>query len=881
MLRLYWRPARSDRSSGIASSTPSRHSRVTKPQLVGTYGQLPLSFEINQGQADPRVRFLSRGSGYAMFLTPNEAVLALRENNSAGRGQELKSGNRDPKHRYLDLLNRRGDPSAKSSAPRGLASSLLSRDVLPAAGRASGPERLPPTVLRIKLVGANPAPAVRGLEELPGKANYLIGKDPTKWHTNVPTFAKVRYQEIYPAIDLVYHGDQRQVEYDFIVGAGADPNSIALELEGAGKLEVDAEGNLVLHTGGGTIRQKKPFVYQEVHGMRREIPASYVLRSSHQARFRVGAYDPGRALVIDPVLFYSTYLGSSGYEAGRAIAVDTSGNAYVTGETSSTTFPTTSGAFETSFRGGSVFGDAFVSKLNPTGSALVYSTYLGGSGDDQGLGIAVDAGITPSAFVTGRTSSTDFPTTAGAFQQTFSGGADDAFVAKLDATGSSLVYSTYLGGNQEDFANAIVLDASGNAYLTGTTISPNFPTTPGAFDTTLRGGDVFVTKLNASGTSLAYSTLLGGFDNDSGFGIAVDASGNAYVTGQTASTDFPTTALAFQKTLGGLTNAFVTKVNPNGTGLVYSTYLGGNNGDFGLGIALDSLGSAYVTGQTESTNFPTANALQPTFGGALDAFVAKLDPSGASLIYSTYLGGKSNDAGLGIAVDGSGNAYVTGATRSGDFPILNPLRGNGVSSSSAFVAKLNPSGSGLVYSTRLGGNSEDQATGIALDSLPNPNVYIVGITSSASFPTTRGAFQTKFGGSFADAFVAKIGNVELPSEASGMVTGGGSIDVPGGTATFGIIVQQHTTNGPITGEVQYVNHASGTQLHSLTVTSLAFSGNTATFSGTCTNNGAPCTFTVVATDNSEPGTTDTFTISVSGGPTEGGTLRSGNIQTLE
>src|SRR5436190_8491855 len=535
------------------------------------YGKLPLSFEANRGQTDAQVKFLSRGPGHTLFLTSTEAVLVLTTRESPAR-----------------------EPAVHGKPAR----------------RGPGTD----AVLRMTFVGAQPPLRPVGREELPGRANYFIGKDPAKWRTNVPTYAKVQYAALYPGIDLIYYGNQRQLEYDFVVRPGADPGLIALGFRGADKLDVDDQGNLVLDTAVGNIRMRKPVIYQEVNGVRREVAGSYVLTGTHQVGFRIAAYDASQPLVIDPVLSYSTYLGGSNTDQGLGIAVDTSGNAYVTGRTQSTNFPTTAGAFQTT---GGGTEDAFVTQLIPMGTVLVYSTYLGGSGIDDGLGIAVDA--LGNAYVTGVTFSTNFPTTAGAFQTTL-GGTEDAFVTTLNATGSLLVYSTYLGGSDFDEGFGIAVDALRNAYVTGFTGSTNFPTTAGAFQTT--GGDTvdaFVTKLRSEDRRVGYSTYLRGSGVDDGLGIAVDALRNAYVTGFTGSTNVPTTAGAFQTTFGGTEDAFVTKLNPMGTGLVYSTYLGGSGVDDGFGIAVDALGNAYVTGATLSTNFPTtAGAFQTTLGGTED-----------------------------------------------------------------------------------------------------------------------------------------------------------------------------------------------------------------------------------------------------------------------
>jgi len=704
-------------------SMASMEARDVQMRRMETRGQLPLSFEPNQGQTDNRVKFLSRGKGYVLFLAANEAVL------------ELAKGSRQPPQ-----ASRYPGVSSASNKP-------LQDD----AARTA--------VLRMRLAGANPSPETVGLEELPGKSNYFIGKDPSKWHTNVPMYSRVKYHDVYPGIDLVYYGNQRQLEQDFVIRPGAEPRSIVLGFQGADKLEVDAEGELVLHTAIGPIRQQRPFIYQEVNGVRREISGGYVLKSKDRVGFDVAAYNTSRPLVIDPVLLYSTYLGGGG-ELNAAITVDSAGNAYVTGVTTSTNYPTTAGDFQTTAPGGP--GDAFVTKLNPTGSGLVYSTYLGGSGSDQGSGIAVDS--SGNAYVTGVTFSRNFPTTLGAFQTTGPRGNQAAFVTKLNPTGSGLLYSTYLGGSYADNGASIAVDSSGNAYVTGQADSNDFPTTAGAFQPTFGGGnsDAYVAKLNPTGSGLVYSTYLGGINQDQAIGIAVDSSGDAYVVGTTGSADFPTTAGAFQATgnQGAINpfDAFVTKVNPTGSGLVYSTYLGGSRFDEGTAIAVNALGNAYVTGLTESADFPTTvGALQTTLDGTDDAFVTKLDPTGSVLVYSTYLGGSSVDFGRAIAVDSSGNAYVAGLTESTNFPTsagaFQPTSGG---SQDAFVTEVNPTGSGLVYSSYLGGSGNDYGQGIALDSLTIPNAYVTGTTSSTDFPTTPGAFQTTFGGGTSDAFVVKI-----------------------------------------------------------------------------------------------------------------------------
>ena len=683
---------------------------ATQARVVADYGKLPMAFEANQGQADPEVQFLARGQGYGLYLTPTEAVLSLR------------------------------------------------------APTLSGPRSAPNAVVRMRLAGSNPRSRLSGVDPLPGMSNYFIGNNPARWHSAVPNYAKVLYANVYPGIDLVYYGNQRQLEYDFIVAPGADPRRIVLDFKGIRGLTLDSDGNLLLATATGNVLQHKPIVHQNVDGVRQSIDGRYRLRGRWQASFEIARYDTTRPLIIDPLLAYSTYLGGSGSDYGYGIAVDGSGCAYVTGETTGN-FPTTPGAYRNAFGGGNYapFTDAFVTKLNATGTALIYSTYLGGSGSDSGHAITVDR--SGNAYVTGYTRG-NFPTTPGAYQTTYDG-FFGIFVTKLHATGAALAYSTYLSSAGRELSRGIAVDNDGNAYVTGRA-EFGFPTTPGAYQSSYGGGaDVFVTKFNATGTALVYSTFLGGSAEDTGNGIVVDDSGSAYVTGMTAG-GFPTTPGAFQSTYGGsYYDAFVTKLNPAGSALVYSSYLGGSSTDYGYGIAVDSSGNVYVTGQTWG-NFPTTPmALQTIHGGNYDAFVTKLDGSGSRLVYSTYVGGTGFDHGYGIAVDGDGSAYVTGQTRGGGFPTTAnaPQIAYGGGYSDAFIAKLDSSGTALTYSTYLGGPGEDAGHGIAADG--NGNVYVTGYTYG-SFPTTPGAYLNTAGGGVQNAFVALLGEA-LPTPVPSVI----------------------------------------------------------------------------------------------------------------
>lgn len=694
-----------DRHRIPPAAAAQRPDQVRARQISERYGNLPLSFEANRGQAHPDVEFLARAQDAMVFLTATDVILAP---------------------------GRRGADNA--------------------------PAR---TAFRMRFVGGRPSPRIAGLDELPGRVNYFLGNDPGRWNRDVRTYGKVRYHDVYPGIDVVHYGHQRQLEHDFIVAPGADPARIRLAFPGADGLELSADGDLMIRLGPEVVRQRKPFVYQMVDGERREVTGRFVLHGG-EATFQIASYDTTRVLVIDPVLSYSTYLGGSADDFGTGIVVDGGGNAYVTGWTSSANFPVTPGGFQ-AVRGTGL--DAFVAKLNPQGTALLYSTFLGGNGNEfEVIGIAVDA--TGHAYVTGGTESSNFPTTPGALQTTLKGHVN-AFVTKLDPTGSALVYSTYLGGSVVDGTQSIVVDAAGSAYVLGFTQSTDFPTTAGAFRTVSGGGqDVFVVKLNPAGSGLVYGTYLGGTGEEFAAGLAVDAAGNAYVTGYTQSTDFPATPGAFRTVSAGGQDAFVTKLNRAGSGLVYSTYLGGSSVDEGRDVALDPAGSAYVVGITQSVDFPiTPGVFQPALHGANDVFVTKLNPEGSALVYSTYLGGGGPDISRRIALDALGNAYVTGATNSPDFPTtpgaLQPLHAGG---EDAFVTKLNADGSAILFSTFLGGGGNDRARGMAVDGAGN--VFVIGFTSSTDFPRAsplQPAFAGGVGNCFfsggCDAFIAKISRI--------------------------------------------------------------------------------------------------------------------------
>lgn len=733
-------------------------------QLLEAYGKLPFAFEENIGQSDSQVRFLSRGKGYELFLTPAAAVLELRHS------------------------------AANSSA--------ILHTVKPEQSAS---------MLGVVFEGASGNVQIDGVDQLPGRTDYFVGNNPKNWHTNLSSYSRVQYRGIYPGVDLIFYGKQQKLEYDFVVAPHGDPTKIALAIQGGGKLRLDKEGNLLVAVTDGELQLDKPIVYQEVKGDRREIAGKYVV-AGDRVRFDISAYDQSKALIIDPVLNYSTYLGGSviGDDGGgMGIAIDSLGDAYVAGQTFSTTFPMSStiSGFNPGPPGGSTStqGAVFVTELNPTGSQEVYSTYLSGDGGEAAFALALDA--TGNIYVTGQTFSTDFPTTLNALNAGPLSGASaalgHAFISKINPKVSgmpSLVYSSYLAGDGMDAGNAIAADALGNAYIGGgTTSGTGFPT-QGGYSTSLpsSNGNAFLTRIDTTQTtgpaSLIYSTYLGGTSGtitfgltDQVFGVAVDSSQNAYLVGSTAAPDFPTTSNAYlqnSQAPSGVGNGtvFVSKVNTNLTGsssLAYSTYLAGPvvgaNGDFGAAIALGPNNVAYVVGSTGSSQFPVFPAAMvgttpgtfPSPPGALTAvaFVSKINTllsGSSSLLYSTLLGGSNGDQAAGVAVDSLGNAYVDGITASVDFPLtagayqmtLPNSQGDG------FITKLSTAGTGasdLLYSTYFGGSGNgsvpDRIFAIAADSIND--VYVVGRTASSGLATS-GALQTSLPAGSTGAFIAKF-----------------------------------------------------------------------------------------------------------------------------
>ena len=600
----------------IASFSSPESDPSTRLRLEAAYANLPLNFEANQGQTDRRAKFLSRGPGYCLFLTPTEAVWALNKT-----------------------------PTRRSNIPR------------------DHETRSEQAVLRVRLSGANPDSSAEGIDQLPGNSNYFAGVNPKTWFTSIPSYSKVSFADVYPGVSLLYYGNRQQLEYDFIVARGADPSRIKLSFEGATGIKIDGNGDLVLSTQSGDLLQHKPSVYQMTATGRSEVAASYVMTGKAEVGFAIGAYDESKPLVIDPVVSYSTYLGGNSGAGVYSIAVDQAGNAYVTGNTPSANFPVTANAYRNVLTS---TNDIYVSKVNSTGTAFLFSSYLAG-----GTVYSIAADNANNAYITGVASSPSFPSTPNAYQTTSHGGGD-VFVAKLNTNPSgctsaagvncteALAYSTFLGGSADEYGLGIAIDALGNAYVAGQTFSSDFPVTPGAFQSIYQGGngDAFVAKVNPTGQALLYSSFLGGGSiqavntgEDRATDIAVDSSGSAYVTGWTNSASFPTTPGAFRTSCANcgspnasaeaIYDAFVTKLNASGTGLIYSTYLGGSLEDLGTAIAVDSSGNAYVTGRAYSFDFPTSTgALESGNGGVL----------------------KSTDSGVNWNVTGSGLGTAIGDT---------------------------------------------------------------------------------------------------------------------------------------------------------------------------------------------------------------------------
>jgi hypothetical protein len=600
----------------------------------------------------------------------------------------------------------------------------------------------------LTFLGANPHPGVAAMERQPGVANYLLGRSPEQWYRGIPRYGRIHYGDVYPGIDVEFYGVHRNLEFDFIVRPEADPSQIRLAFVGGPQVTINKSGDAVLQFSSSILKLQKPQVFQA--GVR--LAARYLSIGRDQIGIEIGPYDRLKPVVIDPVLTFSSYLGGASDDEAYAVAVDANGNSYIAGTTSSVSFPAGPSATIYGSRGGNF--DAFVAKFNSAGTQLAYVTYIGGSGNDEAYGVAVDS--QGSVYVTGYTSSSDFPTTAGAYQTKYGGGTSDAFLLKLNPAGSAPIYSTLIGGSGDDLAYSVALDSLNEATIGGSTTSGNLALSAKGFRPNYGGGlsDGFVIRLNAAGTATVFGSYIGGGGEDVALSVAVDGSSNTYVTGYTQSSDFPTTAGVIQPTPSGGYEAFVTALNSTG-GAIYSTYLGGAQEDYGLSVAVDSGSSAYVAGYTASSNFPVkSGALQGTKGVGYDAFVAKLNVSGTALVYCTFLGGSGDDFGQAIAVDGAGNAYIAGESASADFPkSSDAANASLLGSAGVFVSKLDSTGAKLGYSTLIGGSGFQTAYDIAVDSAGA--AYVAGYTTSLDFPVSGTAPQVTNGGA-SDGILFKL-----------------------------------------------------------------------------------------------------------------------------
>ena len=712
---------------------------------------LPLSFEANLGQAETDVRFLARGGGHRLLLTPSALTLLMR------------------------------DAGERQAGPFG------------AAGRSNRAR------MSLSFIDADPLAEIQSIDPLPGRINYLVGPNPDAWVTEVPTYASVIYHELYPGVNLVLRGDRQRVDYEFHIADGVAPERIAIAVEGAESIDANSVGGLVLRLAGNAVRISQPIVLQERDGIVERIAGDYWLGDARFG-FAVDSYDPEASLVIrGSMAIEAEEAGGSWEELDGAVSVDVGadGSIYVAGRilVDPGEGPATRGRAPERGRGDrsrgreldtpqtiafakdlTELGDAFVAKLSPDGTTLLHTTYFGDAGEDRPLGIAVDA--EGHALITGRTTSTGFPTVS-AIQDTLEGDSD-AFVLKLSPEGEDLVFSTLLGGGGEDEGRGIAVDAGGRIWLVGRSESSNLPVTEAASQLGTGGGaDAFIAAFAPDGSELFHSSYLGGSADDTAYAVALDLEGNAYIAGRTESADFPLLD-PLQREYGGAGDAFVAKIAFDGSGLVYSTYVGGRETDAALGIVVDDDGNVYLTGSTASPAFPLVDAVQPAHGGAIagesDAFVVKIDPDGAFLVYSTYLGGAGDDRGCDIALDADGNALVTGVTRSLDFPTASPRHPDLRGATDAFVTKLAPDGRRFVTSTFLGGEADDAASDIAL--LPGGDVIVAGATRSEDLIEARMLEPASVGG---DVYVARLDASALSPAAIGCP---GSVNFDNSDGTF-------------------------------------------------------------------------------------------------
>lgn len=709
-----------------AKETQKLSETVTENNLQKTvYGKMPILFEQNKGQTDQAAKFVSRNAGYTLYLTETGAVFSLKV---AGAKPETE-----------DLTEDTPKSQVKTESDE----------------------------LKMQFAGANATPTVSGEIETNTRINYYTGK---KRLENVPNYRRVNYKDLYDGIDAVFYGNAKnQLEYDFTVAPNVDPNQIGLNFDGAENLSIDAQGNLVIKTANTALVQQKPSAFQIIDGEKREVDVKYVIHErsetlspKFQIGFALGEYDKSQTLTIDPALDYLTYIGGTALDDVFEIAADADGNAYFTGATASLNF-------HGETRNDNDADGAYVAKLNADGTDFVYITILEGNGDDTARGIALDANN--NAYVTGI-ASRFFPATSGAYD-TVHGvlNNDDAFVAKLNATGG-LVYASFLGGTDEDEGFDVAVDSNGKAYVVGFTYSNSaFPTknryqscgvvSPlGSFDSQ----DAFLTVMNASGSDITYSSCIGntvgviGFSDEQAFSVALDSSNNAYVTGITNSNNFKVKN-ALQPNIGGGKDAWIAKFNPSASGdpsVVYATFLGGGGTDQGNGVAVDASGQAHIVGLTGSTNFPLQGAFDST-NQINEGFVSIIGSTGTTLVNSSFLGGADQDRANNVALDQGGSIYVTGSTLSNDFPIALPFQSTRRGVRDAFVAKIK-FGRGVVSSSYLGGNGNDNGEGIAVK---GNFIYVGGDTASTNLLTTAGVVKQSSDND--DGFVAKILDTGLDS----------------------------------------------------------------------------------------------------------------------
>ncbi|HMG37317.1 MAG TPA: SBBP repeat-containing protein [Blastocatellia bacterium] len=684
-------------TSSIAKSAAASISAGIEPlDLTGRetgsrlnfLAQSDLCFEPNQGQARDEAHFVCPAASGKLLLSPTEAIFA---NNSAG-----------------------------------------------ITGSTNGRGR---SEVRMRLVNGDLNSEMCGVGQLVTRANYLIGNDPSRWRTGIPTFSCVESKNVYPGIDVDYYGNHGELEYDFIVAPGADPGRIQLRFEGVERQAIDPEGNLVLTTGAGDLVHRRPLSYQASDGVRREIRSAYRLADDGVVSLELGDYDRNKELTIDPILAYSMYFGGSLAETGNAVVVDSSGMAYIAGDSRSSDF--THGSADNS--------DVFVGKLIPGGGVLTY-IFFGGTSDDFGTGVAFDAD--GNLYLAGSTQSDDFPMLNSVNQSLL--GTSDAFVTKFSPGGDQFLLSTLIGGGGEETHVSMALDSARNIYVTGKTTSTDFVTT-GAIQPAFGGGDsdAFAAKISADGLTTFYATYVGGSgdeDTAGGTGIAVDADGNAFITGDTKSADFPTkNALQGTKGAGAsVSDAFLTKINPAGSDVVYSTFMGGAGEDAAFGVAVDSLGEAFVAGRTSSLSFPGSSSSRSP-ASTSDGFVARLNATGMSYLYLTFVGGSANDEINGVAVDSLFVASIAGTAGPG-LPTIRSIQSYFAGGETdLFVATLSPTGT-ITFATYLGGTGNDKAGGVAVDE--QSAIYAVGTSDSADYPASIPVFRENAGGK--DLIISKI-----------------------------------------------------------------------------------------------------------------------------